>query len=98
MTEDDGVNDAFSELVDRMSDKDAATQVEICEVAEHASMVEVVVPITNFDHPEIALFETITEYLRSTPRRAVVGVSVVYEIRSHNLPHLIATLFLSSPL
>lgn len=97
MTDDEGVNDEFNELVDRMSDPDASTTVEICEIAEPASMVEVLVPVTQYPHPEVVLFDTIAEYLRRTPRRAVVGISVVYEIRSHNLPHLIATLFLSDP-
>lgn len=97
MTDDEGVNDEFSELVDRMADPAASQAVEICEVAEQASMVEVTVPVSVYEHPEWVLFSTVAEYLRSTPRRAVVGFAISYEIRSHNLPHLIGTLFLSDP-
>jgi hypothetical protein len=53
--------------------------------------------VTVYDEPEVVLFSTVAEYLRTRPRRAVVGFSISYEIRSHNLPHLIGTLFLSDP-
>jgi len=98
VSNDEGESDEFSELVERMADPTASQSVEICEVAEKASMVEVTVPVTVYEHPEHVLFSTIAEYLKSTPRRAVVGITVSYEIRSHNLPHLIGTLFLSDPI
>jgi hypothetical protein len=97
VTDDEGVNGEFEELVERMADPSASQEVEICEVAEQASMVEVIIPVTVYEEPEVVLFRTIAEYLASTPRRAVVGITVSYELRSHNLPHLIATLFLSAP-
>jgi hypothetical protein len=97
VTDDEGVNEEFNELIERMSDPSAVQQVEICEVAESANMVEVLVPVTVYPHPEIVLFEAVIAYLKKGPRRAVLGMSMVYEIRSHNLPHLIGTLFLSEP-
>jgi hypothetical protein len=97
VTNDEGEHDEFEQLVERMSDPTASQEVEICEVAETASMIEVIVPVTVYEHPEVVLFKTVAEYLNSTPRRAVVGMTVSYEIRSHNLPHLIGTLFLSDP-
>ena len=97
MTDDEGVNDEFGKLVDRMSDPLASRAVEIVEVAEPATMVEVIVPISVYEKPEVVLFSTIAAYLDQQPRRAVAGISVSYEIRSHNLPHLIATMFLGDP-
>lgn len=97
MTTDDGANDEFDELVGRMADEHTAQQVEIAEIAEPAGTVEFTVPITVYPHPEVVLFETITEYLRQTPRRATLALSISYEVRSHYLPHLVATLFLGTP-
>lgn len=94
MTNDDA-NDEFDKLIDGMSDAHVSQEVEVCEIAELASVVEVTVPMTVYDHPELTLFSTIAAYIRSTPRRAIVGFSVSYEIRGHTVPHLVGTLVLS---
>lgn len=91
---DDNSDEDFDDLVGRMADENNAQEVEISEIAEQASIVEVTVPIMGYAHPEVVLFETITEYLKQTPRRPVVAVSISYEVRSHYSPQLIATLFL----
>lgn len=98
MSYEDGVNDEFGELVDRMSDPSMATTVEIAETTDTASIVEVTVPIATIDRPELALFTTIVDYLGRGQRRAVLGMQVTYEIRSHAQPHLIGTLFLGDPM
>jgi hypothetical protein len=91
----DDANDEFDKLIERMSDTHAVEEVTICEIAEQASVVEVTVPMNVYDHPELTMFNTITAYVRSTPRRMIVSISVSYEIRGHALPHLVATLVLS---
>lgn len=88
-------NDEFDQLINRMSDQHAVEEVTVCEIAEQASVIEVTVPMNVYDHPELTLFNTITAYVRSTPRRAIVSINVSYEIRGHTLPHLVATLVLS---
>jgi hypothetical protein len=98
MTDDDDMGAEFDRLVDRMADPENSQSVQVVEVAETASIVEVTVPISVFPNPEVILFRTVASYLNSMEqRRAVAGFSVVYEVRSHNAPHIVATLFLSDP-
>lgn len=98
MTDDENIGAEFDRLIGDMADPENSQNVQIVEVAEKAAIVEVSVPILVYPNPEVILFRTIAEYLQSMEqRRALAGFSVVYEVRSHNAPHIVATLFLSDP-
>lgn len=81
-----------------MADPHNSQRIEVTEIAETVSVVEITVPIALYAQPELTLFRTIIGYLEAGPRRAVTGITIVYEIRSHNAPHLVATLFLTEPI
>lgn len=95
--DDDDMAREFDGLVQRMNDPGALDQIEVVEVFEKATMVEVTVPIQRFPEPEVALLQTITQYLKKGDRRAIVSLNAVYEVRGGN-PCLVGTLMLTDPI
>lgn len=94
---DDDMDKEFDGLVQRMNDPEALAKIEVTEVLEKATMVEVTVPIKQYPEPEVALLQTITQYLKQGERRAIVSLNAVYEVRGGN-PCLVGVIMLTDPI